>query len=422
MIQAQSLALAAPATAAPVCRACAAPLTNTFVDLGCTPPSNAFLGPADLHRAETYFPLCAYVCEGCFLVQLEAFQSPAQIFAEYAYFSSFSTSWLEHAERFANSMVERENLVAGDLILEIASNDGYLLRYFAQRSMQVIGIEPAANVARVAAESGVPTIVSFFGAACARQLRVEGYAPRLIVANNVLAHVPDLHDFVEGLAIMLERDALATIEFPHLLRLIQGCQFDTIYHEHFSYFSLLALEPIFAAHGLDVIDIDELPTHGGSLRLYVRRNGSALPTARVEAVRLAERRAKLDDLATYRKFTTNVVRNKRRMLEFLLSAQGHGETVAAYGAPAKGNTYFNYCGIRSDLIAFAVDRSPHKQGLFCPGSRIPIFHPDELRRQRPAFVLIMPWNLTEEVKDQMQYIRDWGGRFVTAIPHLTVHR
>jgi hypothetical protein len=409
------------ASDSPRCRACGAQLTTTFLDLGSAPASNAYLRAADLERAEAFFPLHAYVCGGCFLVQLQAFQTPAEIFSDYAYFSSFSSSWLEHGARYADAICAREHLGADDLIIEIASNDGYLLRHFAERGMRVVGIEPAANVARVAVEAGIPTIVSFFGKECARQLRAENYAPRLLVANNVLAHVPDVHDFVAGLAIMLEGDALATIEVPHLLRLIESCQFDTIYHEHFSYFSLLALEPIFAAHGLCVVDVEELTTHGGSLRLYVRSGARAVPSARVEAIRQSERCAKLGDIATYQTFTTTVVRNKRRALGFLLAAQGRGEIVAAYGAPAKGNTYFNYCGIRKDLVAFAVDRSPHKQGLFLPGSRIPVFHPDELRERRPAYVLIMPWNLTDEIVEQVGYIRDWGGRFVTAIPDLVVH-
>lgn len=421
VIDAQTLTTSAAKPVTAVCRACEAPLQTTFVDLGSAPPSNAYLRPEQLGQAETYFPLHAYVCDACFLVQLEAFQEPAEIFTDYAYFSSFSDSWLEHGRRFVEVMYEQPGFDAKSVVLEIASNDGYLLRRFAARGNPVIGIEPAQNVARVAVAAGVPTITSFFGETCARGLRAEHYSPRLVIANNVLAHVPDLHDFVAGIAVLLDDDALATIEVPHVLQLIEGCQFDTIYHEHFSYFSLLALEPVFRRHGLMVSDVDQLPTHGGSLRLHLRRIGATVASRRVPAIREREHRAGLGDLQTYRAFAQRVTVTKRRALEFLLRLQGDGAVAAAYGAPAKGNTFLAYCGIRSDLIEFTVDRSPHKQGLFLPGSRIPILAPAALFERKPDYVLILPWNLADEVMDQMREIRDWGGRFVTAIPELVIH-
>jgi hypothetical protein len=392
-----------------------------FLDLGNQPLSNAYLHPGRVDVAELSYPLHVFVCDGCFLVQLEAFQTPAQIFADYAYFSSFSDSWLEHGARFARTVGSREQLDSTSLIMEIASNDGYLLRHFRACGMPVIGIEPAQNVARVAVAAGVPTINEFFGESCARGLALSGHYPRLLIANNVLAHVPDLHDFVAGMAVLIDDRTLATIEVPHVLRLIEACQFDTIYHEHFSYFSLLSLEPVFAAHGLSIVDVEELATHGGSLRLFVRRSGTVVRGPNVEALRERERRAKLDDIETYFEFARRVIVTKRRILTFLLTAQEQGRLVAGYGAPAKGNTFLNYCGIRQDLVAFTVDRSPHKQGLSLPGSHLPILHPDAIFDRQPYYVLILPWNIADEVMEQMSGIRHWGGRFVTAIPRVCIY-
>lgn len=393
----------------------------SFLDLGKQPPSNAYLHSGDRDVPEVFYPLHVYVCDGCFLVQLEAFQSPAQIFSHYAYFSSFSDSWLEHGSRFARTVTGREQLDSTSLIMEIASNDGYLLRHFRDAGMPVIGIEPAQNVARVAVAAGIPTVNEFFGELCARELARSGHSPRLLIANNVLAHVPDLHDFVAGLAVLMDDKTLATIEVPHVLRLIEGCQFDTIYHEHFSYFSLLSLESVFAAHDLIIVDVEELSSHGGSVRLYVRRGQGLESSPNVESLRERERRAKLDEIATYFEFARRVIVAKRGILKFLLAAQEQGRLVAGYGAPAKGNTFLNYCGIREDLVKFTVDRSPHKQGLFLPGSHLPILHPDEIFERQPDYLLILPWNIADEVMQQTSGIRGWGGRFVTAIPRVRIY-
>ena len=404
----------------PACRGCGAPLTTTFVDLGSSPPSNAYLRGDDLRRGERWFPLHAWVCERCFLVQLEAFQEPAEIFGDYAYFSSYSETWLAHARSYAETMLRANALGAGELVVELASNDGYLLAEFQARGARVLGIEPAANVAAVASERGIETVSAFFGERLARELVAGGRVPRLVVANNVLAHVPDLHDFVAGVAVLLEAgDGLATFEFPHVLRLIEGVEFDTIYHEHFSYFSLLALEPVFARHGLAVTDAEKLTTHGGSLRLHVRRRGAPSGAA-VEALRAEERAAGLDRIETYAAFRDAVLACKREALEFLLAAQRDGKRVAAYGAPAKGNTFLVYCGIRSDLVAFTVDRNPVKQGTWLPGSRIPVSAPQRLVDERPDYVLILPWNIAPEIEEQMAAVRGWGGRFVTAVPRLSI--
>ncbi len=404
----------------PACRGCGAPLTTTFADLGSSPPSNAYLREDDLRRGERWFPLHAWVCDRCFLVQLEAFQEPAEIFGDYAYFSSYSDTWLAHARDYAETMLRENAVGAGELVVELASNDGYLLAEFQARGARVLGVEPATNVAAVASERGIETVNAFFGERLARELVADGRVPRLVAANNVLAHVPDLHDFVAGVAVLLAAgDGLATFEFPHVLRLIEGIEFDTIYHEHFSYFSLLALEPVFARHGLAVTHVEKLSTHGGSLRLHVRRGG-APGTAAVDALRAEERAAGLDRIETYAAFRDAVLTCKRDALEFLLAAQRDGKRVAAYGAPAKGNTFLVYCGIRSDLVAFTVDRNPVKQGTWLPGSRIPVAAPQRLLDERPDYVLILPWNIAPEIEEQMAAVRAWGGRFVTAVPRLTI--
>ena len=418
--------MAATATKALVqptaCRFCGAPLANSVIDLGVTPSANAYVRRDELRRGEAFLPLHALVCDGCFLVQIEPHQTPEQLFADYAYFSSYSSTWLKHAERYCEDMVARFGLGPRHLAVEVASNDGYLLQFFRRRGLNVLGVEPGANVARSAIQKGIPTIVRFFGRDTARRLQRDGSAADLLIGNNVLAHVPDLNDFVAGLKIALKPTGVLTMEFPHLLRLIADAQFDTIYHEHFSYFSFLTAEAVFAAHGIRLFDVDELPTHGGSLRIYGCHAEADRPTTpAVERLRETERAAGLRRLDTYRAFADRAATIKRRLLAFLIAARDGGKRVAGYGAPAKGNTMLNYCGIRTDMVEFTVDRNPHKQGLYLPGSRIPIFHPDRIREARPDFVLILPWNLKDEIMGEMACIRDWGGRFVTAVPSLEVH-
>lgn len=403
------------------CRFCATPLRHSFADLGTSPLANAYLTADRLNGAEAYYPLHAFVCESCFLVQLGEFAAPADIFSDYAYFSSVSESWVEHARRYAAAMTGRLGLGADHRVVEIASNDGYLLQFFRERGIGVLGVEPAANVALAAEARGIPTLVKFFGHRTARELVAGGIRADLLVGNNVLAHVPALNDFVAGACEILAPDGRATFEFPHLLRLIEGAEFDTIYHEHFSYLSLLAVQRIFAAHGLTVVEVEELPTHGGSLRVHARHTGSAGPVDRsVAAVLAAEHAAGLDRIETYTAFQGSVRRVKRELLRFLLAARRQGRSVVAYGAAAKGNTLLNYCGIRGDFIDYVVDRSPHKQGRFLPGSRLPIHAPERLAETRPDYVLILPWNLREEIMRQMAHVRDWGGRFVVPIPAVQV--
>jgi SAM-dependent methyltransferase len=361
------------------------------------------------------------VCGRCLLVQLEAFETPENIFGDYAYFSSFSDAWLAHAAAYVERFAAERRLGPSSLVVELASNDGYLLREFVGRRIPVTGVEPARNVAEAAIANGVPTRVAFFGQAEAERMAAEGSRADLVVANNVLAHVPDLHDFVAGIAILLKPQGLATIEFPHVLRTVEDVQFDQIYHEHFSYFSLLALEPVFARHGLRVHDVDELPTHGGSLRLHVvHANAAAGDGKGLARTRAAERAAGLDRLATYTAFPARVAKRKREFLRVLLDAREEGLDVAAYGAPAKGNTLLVTCGVRADLIRFTVDRSPHKQGRLLPGSRIPISAPDRLRVERPQRIVILPWNLREEIVGQIADAREWGARFVVAMPAVEV--
>jgi SAM-dependent methyltransferase len=404
-----------------ICRFCGTPLAHSFVDLGVTPPSNSYLRAADLRRGEAFYPLHAYVCEGCLLVQLEELQSPDELFSDYAYFSSYSETWLNHAERYADGMIARFGFGPGHQVVEVASNDGYLLQYFKARGVPVLGIEPAANVARAAVDKGIATRVSFFGRNTARRLVADGMAADLLIANNVLAHVPDLNDFVAALKIALKADGIATIEFPHLLRLIAERQFDTIYHEHFSYFSLSTAETILGAHGLTLFDVEEVATHGGSLRVFACHAGAERPVAlAVERLRHKERAAGLDRLETYAGFNQAARAVKRDLLRFLIAAKEAGKTIVGYGAPAKGNTLLNFCGIGTDFLDYTVDRSPHKQRLFLPGSRIPVLAPERIRETRPDYVLILPWNLTDEIVAANGFIRDWGGRFVVPIPTLEV--
>ena len=405
----------------PACRFCRSPLRHTFVDLGMSPLANSYLAPERCEAPETFYPLHARVCEECLLVQVEEFEAPGEIFGDYAYFSSYSDSWLRHARAYTEAMVDRFGFGAASQVVEIASNDGYLLQYFAARGIPVLGVEPAANVAAVAVGRGIPSLVKFFGATTARELVESGHAADLLLGNNVLAHVPDLNDFVAGMAIALKPGGVLTMEFPHLLRLIEESQFDTIYHEHFSYFSFLTVRRVFAAHGLTLFDVEELPTHGGSLRIFgchAAEAGGAerAPTERVAALELKERHAGLDRIETYTAFGARAEATKRRLLAFLIAAKDAGRAVVGYGAPAKGNTLLNYCGVRGDFLDYTVDRSPHKQGQFLPGTHIPIFGPERIRETRPDYVLILPWNLREEIMAQTQFIGEWGGRFVTPIP------
>ncbi|MBU2489559.1 MAG: class I SAM-dependent methyltransferase [Proteobacteria bacterium] len=404
------------------CRFCGEPLTHTFVDLGVSPVSNAFVSADRLDEMEPFFPLHARVCGKCLLVQLPAFEAPAAIFnEEYAYFSSFSDSWLAHCRQYAREMVPRLSLSPQSLVVELASNDGYLLQFFREQGVPVLGVEPAKNVAEAAREKGVETVCEFFGSALAGKLVSRGVRANLLVGNNVLAHVPDVNDFVEGMKILLAEGGVITMEFPHLLRLMEENQFDTIYHEHFSYFSFLAASQLFAAHGLFVFDVDELPTHGGSLRIHAAHVGECRKaTARVAALAEKERAAGLHELSAYRDFAPKVHAVKRKLLSFLIAAREEGKTVAGYGAPAKGNTLLNYCGVRADLLDYTVDKSPRKQGTFLPGTRIPVFGPEKIAKTRPDYVLILPWNLAGEITEQMAHIREWGGRFVVPIPEIRV--
>lgn len=406
----------------PACRFCGQPLRLTFADLGSSPLANLYLEPEDLQKAERFYPLHVYVCETCFLVQLPEAESPEAIFSDYAYFSSYSESWLRHAEAYARMAVERFGLTSEHRVIEIASNDGYLLRFFKERGVPVLGIEPAKNVAEAAEALGIPTQVRFFGTELARELVAEGVQADLLVGNNVLAHVPGLNDFVQGLKAVLAPRGVLTMEFPHLLRLMDEGQFDTIYHEHFSYLSFRTVQKVFAAHGLTLFDVEELPTHGGSLRIYAKHDedGSKPLEKRVGELLEREEAAGLGTAETYRSFAERVRRIKRGLLRFLLEAKEEGRSIAGYGAPAKGNTLLNYCGIRTDFLDYTVDRSPHKQGRYLPGTRIPIHGPDRLRETRPDYVLILPWNLKDEIVEQMADVRSWGGKFVVAVPEVRV--
>jgi len=393
-----------------------------------SPLANSYISPAQLSLAESYYPLHAFVCSDCYLVQLQEFESPQHIFSDYLYFSSYSSSWLKHAERYVQEVSERFGLGASHQVIEIASNDGYLLQYFQARGVPVLGIEPAANVAQVAQEKGIPSLAEFFGTGLAKRLVAEGRRADLLIGNNVLAHVPDLNDFVQGLKALLSPTGLITLEFPHLLRLMQQNQFDTIYHEHFSYFSLLTVERVFKAHGLRVFDVEELSTHGGSLRIFAthvegashQQSAAHQQSQRVDALRRQEGDAGLARLETYADFEQQVQRTKRNLLTFLIQAKEQAKSVVAYGAPAKGNTLLNYCGAGTDLIDYTVDLSPHKQGKLLPGTRIPIFAPSRIAETKPDYLLVLPWNLRMEITSQMAQVREWGGRFVFPIPRLEV--
>lgn len=404
------------------CRLCASSLSVTFANLGMYPLSNSYLTSEETDRMAQFYPLHAYVCGVCFLVQLEAFASPEAIFTDYHYASSYSESWLRHAKSYVDKVTERFGLGAKSQVIEVASNDGYLLQYFKEKRVPALGIEPAANVAKIAVEKGILTLTSFFGRTCAEDLVRKNIRADLLIGNNVYAHVPDLNDFTAGLKTLLSEDGVITLEFPHLLQLIQRNQFDTIYQEHFSYFSLLALERAFANHGLEVFDVEELPTHGGSLRIYGRHSGSQKHpvTPAVSALRIKEAQFGMGELKTYLQFEENVMKTKRKLLSFLIDAKNQGKQVVGYGAPAKGNTLLTYCGIRSDFLEFVVDRSPLKQGKFLPGTLIPILAPNEIDRVKPDYILILPWNLKEEIIEQMSHVRAWDCKFIIPIPELQV--
>jgi len=391
------------------------------VDLGMSPLCETFLRADELNRMEPFYPLRVWVCERCFLVQLQEYVSPAEIFTEYAYFSSYSTSWLKHAKDYTDMAAARFGLDGRSRVVEIASNDGYLLQYFVEKGIPVLGVEPAANVAKAAVERGVPTVVRFFGRETAGDLVRDPGPANLIVGNNVLAHVPDVNDFVGGLKILLAPDGVVTMEFPHLWRLMDENQFDTIYHEHFSYLSFTTVIEIFSAHGLRIFDVDRIPTHGGSLRIYAGHAGTIrAEEPAVAALRTAEEAQGFRSTERYASFAPRVEETKRALLDFLIETRRAGKSVAAYGAPGKGNTLLNYCGIRTDFVDYAVDRNPYKHGRYTPGTHIPIFPPERIRETRPDYVLILPWNLKDEITEQLAYVREWGGRFVVPIPSVDV--
>ena len=404
------------------CRFCDAPLEQTFADLGLTPLSNSFVKPENLRAMEPFYPLHAFVCTQCWLVQLKMYETSEHIFSDYAYFSSYSNSWLEHAESYTKKMRDRFVINSNSQVIELASNDGYLLQYFKQAGIPVLGVEPAKNVADVAIAAGIPTIIKFFGVKTARELIEAKLSADLLLGNNVLAHVPDLNDFVSGMKIVLKPAGVITMEFPHLQRLVDECQFDTIYHEHFSYFSFITAEQVFAKHGITLFDVEELPTHGGSLRIYGRHTeDSSKPVSRaVEKLRQREKQLGYADIGLYQSFASKITAVKRDILEFLIIAKRAGKTIAGYGAPAKGNTLLNYCGIGKDMIDYTVDRSPHKQGHYLPGTRIPIYRPEKIRETKPDYVVILPWNLKDEIIEQTSHIREWGGEFVVMIPEVRI--
>ena len=404
-----------------LCRFCGSPLNSVFADLGTSPLANSYLTPEQCNAMEPFYPLRTLVCERCYLVQLEEYESPHDIFSDYAYFSSYSTSWLEHSQRYVAAMVERFGLGSESHVVEVASNDGYLLQYFKARGIPVLGIEPAANVAEVAVQKGLPTLVKFFGVETARSL-VPASSADLLIGNNVLAHVPDINDFVAGMKILLKPGGVITMEFPHLMRLIEQRQWDTIYHEHFSYLSFTTARRVFAAHGLRLFDVEELPTHGGSLRIYGCHGDDAVKRDAERAGELLAREdaAGYSEIETYLDYGVKVAEDKRRILSTLIALKEDDQRIVGYGAPAKGNTMLNYCGIGLDFLDYTVDLNPHKQGHFLPGTHIPIRSPDALSDTRPDFVLILPWNLNDEIMDQLSFIRDWGGRFLVRTPELRV--
>jgi C-methyltransferase C-terminal domain/Putative zinc binding domain/Methyltransferase domain len=403
------------------CRFCGTALELSVVDLGMSPPCQSLVRPDALDTAEPFYPLHVRACTECWLVQLPELVAPDDIFTEYAYFSGYSTSWVEHARAYVEMIRERLELGEGDLVVELASNDGYLLQHFVGTGVDILGIDPAANVAPEAEKRGVSTLVEFFGRATAERLASEGRRAALVIGNNVLAQVPDLNDFVAGVKTLLTDDGTATFEFPHLMHLLDRVEYDTIYHEHFSYFSLTTIVSIFAAHGLSAYDVEELPTHGGSLRVYAQHDGGPHPTGEnVARIRAYEEEHGLRSPARYERFAEDVKESKRALLELLLTLRRDGKQVVGYGAPGKGNTLLNYCGIRTDLVDYTVDRNPYKQGAYTPGTRIPIHPVERIAETRPDYVLVLPWNLLDEIAAQLEYVRKWGGRLIVPIPRATV--
>lgn len=403
------------------CRLCGTLLRHSFVDLGMSPPCESFITAEQCDQMEPYYPLYALVCDHCYLVQLKEYFSPADIFTEYAYFSSFATSWVTHARTYCEEITEKLDLNGDSFVVEIASNDGYLLQHFIPKAIPILGIEPAANVAEAARAKGVPTLVEFFGTRLAAQMSADGKKADLIIGNNVLAQVPDLNDFVRGMQLLLKPEGVITLEFPHLANLIEHNQFDTIYHEHFSYFSLLTIRYMAHRHHLKVIDVEEMPTHGGSLRVYLAHNSSKRKAGpRVAALLKKEQAFGLNDIATYEQFSEKTRRTKRDLLSFLIAAKNAGKRICGYGAPGKGNTLLNYCGIGTDFLDFTVDRNPYKHGRFTPGMHIPIFDPSVIDSFKPDYILILPWNFKEEIIRQMQHVVEWGGKFIIPIPHVTL--
>ena len=405
------------------CRYCQSVLRHTFINLGMSPIANCYLQQRQLNHIEAFYPLHVYICDRCFLVQLEEFETPEHIFKDYAYFSSFSDTWLQHAKSYVNMIIERLQLSENSQIIEIASNDGYLLQYFLSRGMFVLGIEPAANVAMHAVNKGIPTIEKFFGENTACQLVQEGIKADLLIGNNVLAHVPKLNDFIRGMKILLGPKGVITLEFPHLMRLMDENQFDTIYHEHFSYFSFTTVTNIFSFHRLTIFDVEELPTHGGSLRIYACHSEDTSKTIsqRITDLSNREKRSGFSNLNSYLSFSKKIQKVKHDILKFLISTKEAGKSIVGYGAPAKASTLLNYCGIRIDFIDYTVDRNPQKQGCYLPGSHIPIRHPDQIKITQPDYILILPWNLTNEIIEQVAYAREWGGKFVVLIPEVGIY-
>jgi C-methyltransferase C-terminal domain/Putative zinc binding domain/Methyltransferase domain len=405
----------------PGCRFCDAPLELTVIDLGMSPLCESFLRADELRRMEPFYPLHVFACESCFLVQLEALIPPDDIFTEYAYFSAYSSSWVEHARSYVEMIRERLSLGPDDLVVELASNDGYLLQHFVGTGVAILGVDPAANVAEAAAQRGVPTHVAFFGRDTATELVDEGRSATLVLGNNVLAQVPDLNDFVAGVTILLRADGAATFEFPHLLHLLEGLQYDTIYHEHFSYFSFATIVEIFRSHGLETFDVEELPTHGGSLRVYAQHADGPRPVEPAVGEMLArEEERGLRSPERYARFSDQVQESKRMLLELLIRLRREGGQVVGYGAPGKGNTLLNYCGIRTDLLEYTVDRNPYKHGLFTPGTHIPIFPPERIAATRPDYIVVLPWNLLPEISAQLEYVKEWGGKLVIPVPYAGV--
>ncbi|MCB4790682.1 MAG: class I SAM-dependent methyltransferase [Elusimicrobia bacterium] len=407
------------------CRICDNELNVPFLSLGNSPLSNAFLKKDDLNKMEAYYPLDVYVCEKCYLVQIEEFETAKNIFSsEYAYFSSYSNIWLEHCKNYEEMMVNRFSFNKSSLVVEIASNDGYLLQYFRQHSIPVRGVEPASNTADVAIKKGIPTDITFFDTSYAEKMKEAGKLADLIIGNNVLAHNPKLNDFVQGLEIALKSDGVITMEFPHLLRMIEENQFDTIYHEHFSYLSFHTVNKLFESHGFELFDVDEIPTHGGSLRIYSKhkKDKSKIVTDNVAKLLMKEKSFGLLDLKTYYGYGKKVEETKRKLLRCLIQLKNDKKKIVGYGAPAKGNTLLNYCGIRADFLDYTVDRSPHKQNKYLPGTHIPIRHPDKIKEDKPDYILILPWNIKDEIMEQMSFIKDWGGKFIVPIPEVKVYK